>query len=128
MFSLQVSSYNTFTYGPLRGPGGPPVDLTAKTTTIKSLTATDRDFTARQRRCGDIALPGCIYLDIEEGVEVGDDDVLVLHLAPHVLDGVDGRFVVRLWATAKGQLLQPEAAHLEERVEHQPGELHGLQL
>lgn len=52
--------------------------------------------------------------------------MLVLHLAPHVLDGVDGRFVVRLWAAAVRQLLHPEAAHVEQRVEHQPGQFDGL--
>lgn len=68
------------------------------------------------------------YLNVEQRVEVGDDDVLVLHLAPHVLDGVDGGFVVRLRATAEGQLLQPQAAGLEESVEDQAGQLHRLQL
>lgn len=69
-----------------------------------------------------------VYLHVEECVEVGDDDVLVLHLAPHVLDGVDGSFIVRLWAAAERQLLQPEAAHLKQSVKHQPGQLHRLYL
>lgn len=67
-----------------------------------------------------------IYLDVEERVEVWDDDVFVLHLAPHVLDGVDGRFVVRLWTAAERQLLLPEAARLKEFVKHQPGQRHRL--
>lgn len=64
-----------------------------------------------------------MYLDVEKRVEVGYDDMLVLHLTPHVLDGVDGRLVVWLRAAAEGQLFHPEAAHLKERVEHQPGQL-----
>lgn len=67
-----------------------------------------------------------IYLDVEERVEIGDDNVFVLHLAPHVLDGVDGRFVVRLWTAAERQLLLPEAASLKQSVEHQPGQRHRL--
>lgn len=69
-----------------------------------------------------------VYLKVEERVEVGDDDVLVLHLPPHVLDGVDGRLVVRLRSAVEGQLLHPQAARLKESVEHQPGQLHRLQL
>lgn len=60
------------------------------------------------------------HLDIKECVEIGDNDVFVLHLAPHVLDGVDGRLVVRLWAATEGQFLHPQAAYLKEGVEHQP--------
>ena len=67
-----------------------------------------------------------IYLNVEECVEVRDDDMLVLHLAPHVLDGVDGSFVVWLWAAVEGQLLQPEAAHLEQSIKHQPGQIHSV--
>lgn len=63
------------------------------------------------------------HLNVEERVEVGDDDVFVLHLAPHVLDGVDGRLVIGLRAAAEGQLLHPHNAHLKERVEHQPRQL-----
>lgn len=66
------------------------------------------------------------YLNIEECVEVRDDDVLVLHLAPHVLDGVDGRLIIWLWTTAEGELLQPEAARLKQSIKHQPGQLHRL--
>lgn len=68
------------------------------------------------------------YLKVEECVEVRDDDVLILHLAPHVLDGVNGGFVVWLWTAAERQLLHPEAAHLKQSVKHQPGELHRLHL
>lgn len=68
-------------------------------------------------------LVGRTHLDVKERVEIGDNDVLVLHLAPHVLDGVDGRLVVRLRAAAEGQLLHPHAAHLEEGVEDQPRQL-----
>lgn len=68
------------------------------------------------------------YLNIEECVEVWDDDMLVLHLAPHVLDGVDGRLVIRLRTAAEGQLLQPEAARLKQPIKHQPGQLHRLHL
>lgn len=68
------------------------------------------------------------HLDIEERVEVWDDDVFVLHLAPHVLDGVDGRLVIGLRAAAEGQFLHPQAAHLEERVEHQPRQLDRFNL
>lgn len=70
----------------------------------------------------------CVYLNIEECVEVRDDDMLVLHLAPHVLDGMDRRFVVGLWTTAEGKLLQPEAAHLKESVKNQPGQLYRFDL
>lgn len=66
------------------------------------------------------SLVGRTHLDVKECVEIRDDDVFVLHLAPHVLDGVDGRLVVRLWAAVEGQLLHPQAAHLKEGVEHQP--------
>lgn len=69
-----------------------------------------------------------LYLNIEERVEVGDDDVLVLHLPPHVFDGVDRCFIVRLRSAVEGQLLHPQAAHFKESVEHQPGQLHRLQL
>lgn len=65
-------------------------------------------------------LVGRTHLDIKERVEIGDNDVFVLHLAPHVLDGVDGSLVVRLWAAAEGQFLHPQAAHLKKGVEHQP--------
>lgn len=68
------------------------------------------------------------YLDIEECVEVGDDDVFVLHLASHVLDGVDGCFVVWLRAAAERQLLLPEAAGLIQSVKDHPGQLHSLHL
>lgn len=69
-----------------------------------------------------------IHLDLEECVKVGDDDMLVLHLAPHVFDGVDRSFIVWLWTAVEGKLLQPEAAHLKESVKHQPGQLHRLDL
>lgn len=65
-----------------------------------------------------------MYLKIEECVEVRDDDVFVLHLPPHVLDGVDRCFIVWLWSAAEGQLFHPQAADLKEPVEHQPGQLH----
>ncbi len=82
---------------------------------------------ARGWRSNDLPV-ACIYLNVKECVEVGDDDMLVLHLAPHVLDGVDGSFVVRLWTAVERQLLQPHAAHLKQSVEHEPGQLHRLQL
>lgn len=63
---------------------------------------------------------GRTHLDVKERVEIGDNNVFVFHLAPHVLDGVDGRLIVRLRAAAEGQLLHPQAAHLKEGVEHQP--------
>lgn len=54
--------------------------------------------------------------------------MLVLHLAPHVLDGVDGRLIIWLWTAAEGELLQPEAARLKQSIKHQPGQLHRLHL
>lgn len=56
---------------------------------------------------------GQTHLDVKECVEIRDNDVFVLHLAPHVLDGVDRRLIVRLRAAAEGQLLHPQAAHLK---------------
>lgn len=50
--------------------------------------------------------------------------MFVLHLPPHVLDGVDRCFIVWLWSAAEGQLFHPQAADLKEPVEHQPGQLH----
>ena len=67
-------------------------------------------------------------LDVEEGVEVRDDDVLVLHLAAHVLDGVDGGLVVGRGPAAVREVLHPRVAHLKQPVEHQPGQLHGVEL
>ena len=67
-------------------------------------------------------------LDVEEGVEVGDDDMLVLHLAPHVLDGVDGGLVVGRGAAAVREVLHPRVAHLKQPVEHQPRQLHRVHL
>lgn len=68
------------------------------------------------------------YLDVEERVEVWDDDVFVLHLAPHVLDGVNGRFIVRQRTAVEGELLQPEAAHLKQYIKHESGHRHSLDL
>lgn len=50
--------------------------------------------------------------------------MFVLHLAPHVLDGVYGGFIVGQRTATEGKLLHPQAAHLKESVEHQPGQLH----
>jgi hypothetical protein len=68
------------------------------------------------------------YLYVEEGVEVGNDDVFVLHLAAHVFDGVDGGLVVGLRAAAVREVFQPQAACFTQLIEDEPGKGHRLNL
>jgi hypothetical protein len=68
------------------------------------------------------------YLYVEESVEVGDDDMFVLHLAAHVFDGVDGSLVVGLRAAAVREVFQPQAACFTQFVENEPGKCHRLNL
>lgn len=70
----------------------------------------------------------CVDLQVEEHVEVRDDDVPVLHLAPHVLDGVDGGLVVSLRAASWGKPLQPHTACLTQLIKDQASKFHCLDL
>lgn len=70
----------------------------------------------------------CVDLQVEEHVEVRDDDVPVLHLAPHVLDGVDGGLVVSLRAASWGKPLQPHTARLTQLIKDQASKFHCLDL
>lgn len=68
------------------------------------------------------------YLEMEERVEVGDDDVPVLHLAAHVLDSMDGGLVVGLRAASLWETLQPHAACLAQLIKDQASQFHCLYL
>lgn len=54
--------------------------------------------------------------------------MLVLHLAAHVFDGVDGGLVVRQMSAAIRELLEPMTARLAQLVKDQPRELHRIDL
>lgn len=69
-----------------------------------------------------------LYLNVEEGVEVWNADVFVFHLAAHVLNGMNGCFVVTVGLWLEGKVLYPAAANLMEFAEHCTSQLHCFYL
>lgn len=68
------------------------------------------------------------YLQVEERVKVGYDDVPVFHLAAHVFNGMDGGLVVGLRAASRREALQPHATCLTQLIEDQTSQFHCLDL
>lgn len=68
------------------------------------------------------------YLQVEERVKVGYDDVPVFHLAAHVFNGMDGGLVVGLRAASRRETLQPHATCLTQLIEDQTSQFHCLDL
>lgn len=54
--------------------------------------------------------------------------MLVLHLAAHVFDGMDGGLVVRQMSAAIRELLKPVTACFAQLIKDQPRELHRINL
>lgn len=64
------------------------------------------------------SLPCCVqtYREPEELVELGEQHVAILHLAPRVADGVDGHQQETCQGPQRRQLLLPLGAHVPELV------------
>lgn len=69
-----------------------------------------------------------VYLKIEKCVEVRDADMLVFHLAPHVFNGMNRRFIITVRFPLQGKVLYPAAADVMELAEHCAGQLHCFHL
>lgn len=64
-------------------------------------------------------LPCCAqtHRETEELVELGEQDVAILHLAPRVADGMDGHQQEAPQGPQRWQLLLPLGAHVPQLVE-----------